>query len=83
MNKKFKKGDKVKIINREDYYFNCNATIIDNDNSNIPYYCEVKYGNNLTKQWYKESSLQLLKNSEKHFTISIRKHKRLNLNFKL
>lgn len=80
---KFKIGDKVKIVDSQDCYFNCEAIIKETDCSIIPYFCNIKSSDGIKKSWYREEDLILIKDIEKHFTISIRKHKRLNLNFKL
>lgn len=78
---KFKKGDRVKIINKYSAYFNQKATITEIDNSPIPYFCAIDNDDYYKSQWCQEKDLVLLKNSEKCFTISVRKHKRINLKF--
>lgn len=82
---KFKIGDKVKIINSNDCYYNNKAIIknIDKLDTKVPYYCTILDKNDhfINTWWYSEKSLVLLKNSEKYFTISIRKNKRIHLSF--
>ena len=79
---KFKVGDKVKIINNEKHLYNHLATItkVDNENNFLPYNCNVIHDGMIIPAWYKEKDLELL-NNEKSFTISVRKHKRINLKF--
>lgn len=80
---KFKIGDKVKIIDSRDPFFNYEAIIKNIDCSAIPYFCKIESSNGIKNFWYCEEDLTLIKNIENHFTISVKKHKRLNLNFKL
>ncbi len=80
---KFKIGDKVKIIDSRDHFFNYEATIKNTDCSTIPYFCKIESPDGIKNFWYREEDLTLIKNTENHFTISVKKHKRLNLNFKL
>ena len=82
---KYKEGDRVKVIEKGYRFYNFNAIIrkVDNLDKNLPYYCEVlnKENKKIDNEWFSEESLTLLKNSEKYFTISIRKHKRIHLSF--
>ena len=84
---KYKEGDRVKVIEKDYCFYSFNAIIrkVDNLDKNLPYYCEVlnKENKKIDNEWFSEENLTLLKNSEKYFTISIRKHKRINLKFAL
>ena len=79
---KFKVGDKVKITNNGHYLSNHSATIteVDNEDTFLPYHCNVIYDARIVPIWCKEKDLELL-NNEKSFTISVKKHKRINLKF--
>lgn len=87
--KKLKIGDSVRIISRNNVYFNRHATIIRIDQDNLsyrslPYLCEIKIDeNNSLKFWCGKYDLELLKNPKNYFTISLKKHKRINLKFAL
>ena len=82
--KKLKIGDSVRIINRNNVYFNRHATIIRIDQSGLPYLCEIKIDeNDSLKCQCGKYDLELLKNPKNYFTISLKKHKRINLKFAL
>lgn len=87
MKSEFNVGDKVKIIKNNYRYRNFKAIIkkVDNPNGYLPYYCHILDSENnvIEDQWLSKEDLTPLKNSEKYFTISIRKHKRINLKFAL
>lgn len=82
---RFKAGDKVKIKDRNSRYYGYNAliTMIDEYDKRCPYYCNILDNKNelINHVWYPESDLTPI--NEKNFTISIRKHKRINLKFTL
>lgn len=83
---KFKIGDKAEIIDKNSPYYGCKAIIRDisrfNDNC---YCCDIltTYNNIiLVSLWIYEGKLKPLKETkDEPFTISIRKHKRINLKF--
>lgn len=85
MKSKFNVGDKVKVIKSNCGYYNFKAIIkkIDNPNGYLPYYCHILDSENnvIDDLWLSKENLTPLKNSEKYFTISIRKHKRIHLSF--
>lgn len=85
MKSKFSVGDKVKVVKSNSGCYNFKAIIkkVDNSNSYLPYYCHILDNENnvLDKLWLSKEDLMPLKNFEKHFTISIRKHKRIHLSF--
>lgn len=85
-NNVFKTGDRIKIIRPGDAYFNRYATITHIDDDGVPYCCAIDKDNNdiVHEAWYRADDIQLAnKPKEECFTIFIRKHKRINLNFKL
>ena len=50
---KLKVGDKVRIISKNSRYFNCLATIVETNKSNISYFCELKdYNGEIIRNWY-------------------------------
>lgn len=81
---KLKVGDKVRIIGEGCKYFDCLATIVETDKSNIPYLCELKdYDGEIIRNWYTEDDLILEESAEKYFRVSIKKHKHINLKFNI
>lgn len=87
MKSEFNVGDKVKVIKSNCGYYNFKAIIkkVDNPNGCLQYYCHILDNENnvIDGLWLLKENLTPLKNSEKYFTISIRKHKRINLKFAL
>lgn len=85
MKSEFNVGDKVKIIKNICGYCNFKAIIkkVDNPNGYRPYYCHILDNENnvIDNLWLSKEDLIPLKNSEKYFIISIRKHKRIHLSF--
>ena len=84
---KYKKEDRVKVIEKDYRFYNFNAIIkkVDDLDKNLPYCCHILNSENnvIAHSWFSKENLMLLKNHEKYFTISIRKHKRINLKFAL
>ena len=82
---RFKAGDKVKIKDQHSLFYGYNAliTTVDKYDKNYPYRCNVLNNKNelVHCSWYPESYLTPI--NEKNFTISIKKHKRINLKFTL
>lgn len=87
MKSEFSVGDKVKVVKSNCGYYNFKAIIkkVDNPNGYLPYYCYILDSENnvIDTSWLSKEDLMPLKNHEKYFTISIRKHKRINLKFAL
>lgn len=87
MKSEFNVGDNVRIIKSNCDYYNFKAIIkkIDNPNGYLPYYCHILDNENnvIDGSWFSKEDLISLKNSEKSFTISLKKHKRINLKFAL
>lgn len=87
MKSEFNVGDKVKVIKSICGYCNFKAIIkkVDNPNGFRPYYCHILDNENniIDSLWLSKEDLIPLKNSEKYFTISLKKHKRINLKFAL
>lgn len=87
MKSKFNVGDEVKVIKSNCGYYNFKAIIkkVDNPDGFLPYYCHILDSENnvIDHSWLSKEDLMPLKNSEKYFTISIRKHRRINLKFAL
>lgn len=87
MRSEFNVGDKVKIVKSDCGYYNFKAIIrkIDNYDDYLPYFCQIldNKNNAIGCMCFSGKNLVPLKNYEKYFTISIRKHKRINLKFAL
>lgn len=87
MKSEFNVGDKVKVVKNNCGYYNFKAIIkkVDNIDDWLPYYCHILDSENnvIDNLWLSKESLISLKNPEKHFTISLKKHKRINLKFAL
>lgn len=82
---RFKAGDKVKIKDRNSRYYGYNVlitTIYEHDKGCL-YHCDILDSKNklINQTWYPESDLTPI--NEKKFTISIRRHKHINLKFTL
>lgn len=83
---KFKIGNEVEIIDKNSPYYGCKAIIRDTSRfNNNHYYCDIltTYNNTIpVNLWIEEYRLKPLKETkDKHFTISIKKYKRINLKF--
>lgn len=87
MGTNIKVGDNVKCVNNEDIDFKQIFKVINIDKKfYFTYFCEKQTENNsIVRRWFRETGIIKISKSEikKLFTISVRKHKRLNLKFTL